>query len=135
MMELAKSGISDLADNRFEDSLRTVGQSKIVKNPQAPELKELIDVISADKKTTERAGFFVAIFLTSLFKASYNLTLFHKKTYNFTHVHCISLKFTQYHQDFRQSFHNFFTNFSNHQACCHHTTQHVKEFRTRHKKT
>ena len=50
MMKLTKSGVSDLADNRFEDSLRTVGQSKIVKNPQVPELQELIDMISVDRK-------------------------------------------------------------------------------------
>ena len=61
MMELAKSGVSDLTKSRFEDSLRTVGQSKIVKNPQVPELQELIDVISADRKITERAGFEPAV--------------------------------------------------------------------------
>jgi integrase len=57
MMELAKSGVSDLAENHFEDSLRTVGESKISNNPQVPELEELVDVILADKEKTERAGF------------------------------------------------------------------------------
>ena len=61
MMELAKSGVSDLAKSHFEDSLRTVGQSKIVKNPQVPELQELMDVILADKEKTERAGFEPAV--------------------------------------------------------------------------
>jgi hypothetical protein len=56
MMELAKSGVSDLVKSRFEDSLKTVGQSKIVKNPQVPELQELIDVILANKEITERAS-------------------------------------------------------------------------------
>jgi len=37
--------------------LRTVGQYKISNNPQVPELQELMDVISADKNKTERAGF------------------------------------------------------------------------------
>ena len=41
--------------------LRTVGQSKIVKNTQVPELQELIDVISADRKITERARFELAV--------------------------------------------------------------------------
>ena len=61
MMELAKSGTSDLADGGFEDSLRTVAQSKIVKNLQPIELQELIDVILAHKKITERAGFEPAV--------------------------------------------------------------------------
>jgi hypothetical protein len=30
MMELAKSGVSDLSENNFKDSLRAMGQSKIV---------------------------------------------------------------------------------------------------------
>ncbi len=34
MMELAKHGASDLADDNFEDSLRTVAESKIVNNLQ-----------------------------------------------------------------------------------------------------
>ena len=50
MMELAKSGTSDLADVGFEDSLRTVTQSKIVKNLQPFELQELMDVMLAHKK-------------------------------------------------------------------------------------
>ena len=61
MMELAKSGVSDLAENSFEDSLRTVGESKISNNPQVPELQELINVILADKNKTERAGFEPAV--------------------------------------------------------------------------
>jgi hypothetical protein len=39
MMDLAKSHVSDLAENHFEDSLRTVGKSKIVENTQVPEIK------------------------------------------------------------------------------------------------
>ena len=61
MMELAKSGVSDLAENSFEDSLRTVGESKISNNPQVPELQELMNVILADKEKTERAGFEPAV--------------------------------------------------------------------------
>ena len=61
MMELAKSGISDLAEDHFEDSLRTVGESKISNNTQVPELQELMDVISANKEITERAGFEPAV--------------------------------------------------------------------------
>ena len=57
MMELAKSGVSDLAENSFEDSLRTVGESEISNNLQVPELQEVMDVISAENKITERAGF------------------------------------------------------------------------------
>jgi hypothetical protein len=34
MMELAKSDVSDLSENHFKDSLRAMGQSKIVKFPQ-----------------------------------------------------------------------------------------------------
>ena len=41
--------------------LRTVGQYKISNNPQVPELQELMDVISADKNKTERAGFEPAV--------------------------------------------------------------------------
>jgi site-specific recombinase XerD len=67
MMELAKSGASDPDDNEadddFEDSLRTVAGSKIVKNPQVPELQELMDVILAENKKTERAGFEPAVLL------------------------------------------------------------------------
>ena len=61
MMELAKSGVSDLAENSFEDSLRTVGESKMSNNPQVLELQELMDVILADKEKTERAGFEPAV--------------------------------------------------------------------------
>jgi hypothetical protein len=61
MMELAKSGVSDLVDCHFEDILRTVGESKISNNPQVPELQELMDVISANKEITERAGFEPAV--------------------------------------------------------------------------
>jgi len=61
MMELAKSGISDIAENNFEDSLRTVGQSKTVKNLQPVELQELVDVILADQEKTERARFELAV--------------------------------------------------------------------------
>ena len=57
MMDLAKSYPSAHNPRAFEDSLRTVGQSKIVKNPQLPELQELIDVILAKNKNTERGGF------------------------------------------------------------------------------
>ena len=71
MMELAKYGVPDLADNRFEDSFRTVGESKIVENTQVPELQELMDVISANKEITERAGFD----LPSLCKVLNNLIL------------------------------------------------------------
>lgn len=54
MAELAKSHNSNLRP--FEDSLRTVGQSKIVKNTQMTELNELIDVILEGNKKAERGG-------------------------------------------------------------------------------
>ncbi len=54
MMELAKSETSELADDDFEDSLRTVDEYKISKNLQPIELQELIDVILANKEKTER---------------------------------------------------------------------------------
>ncbi len=57
MMEFAKSNSTDLAEDRFEDSLRAVGQSKIGEDTQVPELQELIDVNLADENITERAGF------------------------------------------------------------------------------
>ncbi len=57
MMELAKSETPELADDGFEDSLRTVDESKIVSNPQVPELQELTNVILANKEKTERVGF------------------------------------------------------------------------------
>jgi len=57
MMELAKSETSELADDDFEDSLRTVDEYKIGRNPQPIELQELTDVILANKEKTERVGF------------------------------------------------------------------------------
>jgi hypothetical protein len=57
MKELAKSGVLILP----KAVLRTVGESKIVKNPQVPELQELIDMIPADRKLTERTGFEPAV--------------------------------------------------------------------------
>ena len=57
MMDLAKSHVSDLAENYFEDSLRTVGESKIVEDTQVIEIKELMECILADKQKTERVGF------------------------------------------------------------------------------
>jgi len=59
LMELAKSGAVELTDDDFEDSLRTVAGSKIVKNPQVPELQELMSVILKNKKRPERAGFYL----------------------------------------------------------------------------
>ncbi len=57
MMELAKSVVSDLADDGFEDILRTVGEYKISNNTQVPELQGLMDVILENKNKTERPGF------------------------------------------------------------------------------
>jgi hypothetical protein len=53
MMELAKSGVSDLVDCHFEDILRTVGESKINNDTQLLGSKELIDVFLAIQ---ERGG-------------------------------------------------------------------------------
>jgi hypothetical protein len=61
MMDLAKSHPSTLNLRPFEDSLRAVEGSKIVKNIQPIELQELIDVILAENKNTERAGFEPAV--------------------------------------------------------------------------
>ena len=57
MMELAKSHEVEIVPAPNKGSLRATAQSKIVKNPQVPELQELMDVILADKEKTERAGF------------------------------------------------------------------------------
>ena len=43
------------------DSLRTVGESKIVENMQMPEMKELMECILMENKKTERAGFEPAV--------------------------------------------------------------------------
>ena len=71
MMELAKSYDGEQFDQN-KGNLRATGQSKIVKNLQVPELQELIDVISAENKNTERAGFEPAVgqALHSLSKAA-----------------------------------------------------------------
>ncbi len=57
MMELAKSHEVEIVPAPNKGNLRATGQSKIVNNSQVPELQELIDVILANKKETERGGF------------------------------------------------------------------------------
>ena len=57
MMELAKSHQPDIEPDPNKGNLRATGESKIVKNLQPIELQELIDVMLADKKITERGGF------------------------------------------------------------------------------
>ncbi len=61
MMELAKSYETENIPAPNKDSLRATGESKIVSNPQVPELQELMDVILADMGKTERAGFEPAV--------------------------------------------------------------------------
>jgi len=56
MMELAKSHDESEFDQN-KGNLRATGESKISNNPQSPELQELMDVILAENKITERAGF------------------------------------------------------------------------------
>ena len=54
MMALAESHTSAHTEKHFEDSLRTVEESKIVKALQVPEIKELVELLS---NSTERRGF------------------------------------------------------------------------------
>ena len=60
MMELAKSHDESEFDQN-KGNLRATGESKISNNPQSPELQELMDVILAENKITERAGFEPAV--------------------------------------------------------------------------
>ncbi len=61
MMELAKSHDVEIVPAPNKGNLRATGQSKIAKNTQVPELKEVIECILAENKTTERAGFEPAV--------------------------------------------------------------------------
>ncbi len=54
MMELANSVKPCYENNGFEDSLRTVGESKIEKTLQVLELQELVESLS---NAAERGGF------------------------------------------------------------------------------
>ena len=60
MMELARSHDESEFDQN-KGNLRATGESKISNNPQSPELQELMDVILAENKITERAGFEPAV--------------------------------------------------------------------------
>ena len=55
-MELARSHDEEQFDQN-KGNLRATGESKISNNPQVPEFQELMDITSADKNKTERAGF------------------------------------------------------------------------------
>ena len=54
MMELAKSNSSENEESPNEGNLRATGEYKIEKQPQVPEVKELMECIT---KETERGGF------------------------------------------------------------------------------
>ena len=60
-MELAKSQDTESVPTPNKGSLRATGESKMVKNLQPAELKELIACISAENKNTEKAGFEPAV--------------------------------------------------------------------------
>jgi hypothetical protein len=61
MMELAKSHNAEIVPAPNKGNLRATEESKIVKNLQPVELQELVDVILADQKKTERARFELAV--------------------------------------------------------------------------
>jgi hypothetical protein len=61
MMELARSQNVENVPPSNKGNLRATDESKTVKNLQPAELQELVDVILADQKKTERARFELAV--------------------------------------------------------------------------